>query len=80
MYILNEDLEFLIHLESKLGRKEGWSKDVHKLWALVERLIQQRSDSRKKTRELIAKRRITDKQYGRSKRKDDACEDDKNEC
>lgn len=68
MYINNKDLEFLIELENELGCDENWSDRVKKLWELNERLIKQREANNKKTREAIAEKRKTNKNYARSKR------------
>lgn len=67
MYINNKDLEFLIQLENELGEKENWSSRVEQLWRLNEKLINQRETNNKKTRESIAEKRKTDKNYARSK-------------
>lgn len=72
MYINNKDLEFLIELENEIGCDENWSDRVKKLWKklweLNERLIKQREANNKKTREAIAEKRKTNKNYARSKR------------
>lgn len=68
MYITNDDLEFLIHLENKLGKQENWSEDVVRLWEVIERLLKQRSAQREKTKEKNREMRKTDKNYGRSKK------------
>ena len=72
MYINNKDLEFLIELENKIGCDEYCSDRVKKLWKklweLNERLIKQRETNNKKTREAIAEKRKTNKNYARSKR------------
>lgn len=68
MYINNKDLEFLIELENELGCDESWSDRVKQLWELNERLIKQRENGNKKTREAIAERRKIDKNYARSKK------------
>jgi hypothetical protein len=67
MYIGKRDLEFLIHLENRLGEFENWSDDVKQLWELNERLINERERLNSKTREIIAERRRHDVNYGRSK-------------
>lgn len=67
MYISTADLEFLIHLENKLGHVENWSDDVCKLWELNEKLLKQRRVNNEKTRKVIAERRKIDKNYARSK-------------
>ena len=67
MYINNKDLQFLIKLENELGREENWSDRVQQLWELNERLMKQRENGNKKTREAVAERRKTDKNYARSK-------------
>lgn len=67
MYINNEDLEFLICLENKLGIMESWSEDVTKLWLLIEKLTCQRDVTRKRTAKKVAERRKTDKNYARPK-------------
>lgn len=67
MYINNKDLEFLIDLENELGCNENWSDRVRQLWELNERLIKQRENGNKKTREAIAEKRKMDKNYARSK-------------
>lgn len=67
MYINNKDLDFLIELEKELGCDENWTDRVKRLWELNERLIKQREAGNKKTREAIAKKRKTDKNYARSK-------------
>lgn len=68
MYISNKDLEFLIELENELGCSESWSDRVKQLWSLNEKLIKQREKQQKKTREYIAERRKTDKNYARTQR------------
>ena len=72
MYINNKDLEFLIELENEIGCGENWSDRVKKLWKklweLNEKLIKQREENNKKTRETIAEKRKTNKNYARSKR------------
>ena len=72
MYINNKDLEFLIELENEIGCDENWSDRVKKLWKklweLNEKLIKQREENNKKTREAIAEKRKTNKNYARSKR------------
>ena len=67
MYINNDDLDFLISLENKLGEKENWSDEVMTLWLLNERLIKQRDKNRDKTRKIISEKRKIDKNYARSK-------------
>lgn len=69
MHLSNNDLEFLIRLENKLGEQEGWSDDVIQLWNMIEKLIDQRDVQRTKTRIAIANGRKIDKNYGRSKNK-----------
>lgn len=69
MYIKNDDLDFLIHLENKLGQLENWSEDTTKLWELVDRLIAQRKSQNEYTRNHIAEKRKIDKNYGRKKAK-----------
>ena len=69
MYINNKDLEFLIELENELGCKENWSDRVKKLWELNEKLLKQRGLNNKKTREAIAEKRKTNKDYARPKNK-----------
>lgn len=68
MNIKNEDLEFLIHLENKMGEQENWSEDVMTLWKLIERLQSQREVQRLKCRTIMAERRILDKNYSRGKK------------
>ena len=48
MDINDKDLEFLIHLENKLGEAESWSEDVRQLWELNEKLINQRNTPQKR--------------------------------
>lgn len=67
MYINNKDLDFLIELENELGQAENWSNRVKKLWELNAKLIKQREEGNKKTRESIAEKRKTDKNYARGK-------------
>lgn len=69
MYIKNEDLEFLIHLENRLGETESWSADVYRLWELIERLMIQRDVQRLKTYRTVTMKRKIDKTYGRPKKK-----------
>ena len=68
MYISNEDLEFLIQLENKLGCLLDWTEDVCKLWELNEKLLKQRKANNEKTRKYIAERRKKDKNYARGKK------------
>ena len=67
MNISNSDLDFLIQLEKKLGKKENWSWDACKLCALNAKLIRQRNKSRERTRNYVKEKRKTDITYGRSK-------------
>lgn len=69
MYISNADLEFLVHLENKLGALENWSDDVVKLWELNDKLMKQRRVNNEKTRKFIAMKRKIDKNYARPKEK-----------
>lgn len=69
MYISTADLEFLVHLENKLGAIENWSDDVNRLWELNEKLLKQRKMNNEKTRKVIAEKRKTDKNYARPKNK-----------
>lgn len=68
MYISVSDLEFLIHLENRLGASESWSADVERLWQLNDKLVRQRESMNEKTRRVVAERRKSDKTYGRSKK------------
>lgn len=68
MHITNKDLEFLIHLENKLGVIWNWSDDVCQLWEMIERLQAQREKTNKRTLEIITNKRKTDPTYGRSKK------------
>lgn len=65
MYINNNDLDFLMDLLKKLGNLEGGSDDVKRLWNLIVKLLEQRDAGNKKTREAIAEKRKTDKNYAR---------------
>ncbi len=65
MYINNNDLDFLIDLLKKLGNLEGGGNDVKRLWNLIVKLLEQREAGNKKTREAIAEKRKTDKNYAR---------------
>lgn len=67
MYISKKDMEFLIELENELGCDENWSDRVKRLWQLNEKLISQREVRNKYTREYIAEKRKTDKNYATSK-------------
>lgn len=67
MHIKNEDLDFLIELENKLGEAEGWSEDCFKLRILIEKLQKQRDKTRESTYRYVSKRREEDKNYARSK-------------
>lgn len=68
LYITNGDLNFLIKLENELGKEESWSERVVDLWALVDKLIKQRARQNERAREYIAERRISDKNYARTKK------------
>lgn len=68
MHITNNDLQFLIYLENKIGSAENWSKDTLQLWRLIEKLQKQRETENEKTRQAIAKKRKHNKNYARSKR------------
>lgn len=68
MYISNKDLEFLVKLENELGCSENWSERVKELWALNQKLIEQRDKTNKKVRESIAAKRKIDKNYARKKK------------
>ena len=69
MFIRNEDLRFLIHLENKLGEVESWSNDVVRLWELIERLERQRKRTNEQTRRIVAEHRKQDPNYARKKTK-----------
>ena len=71
MFIKKKDLLFLIELENKLGKADGWSDDVIKLWELNERLLKQRERDNEKARLFVAERRKDDPNYARSKKKEE---------
>lgn len=68
MYINNEDLEFLVHLENRLGSMENWSEDVTRLWELIEKLQTQRKIQNEKTLRAVTEKRKADPLYARSKK------------
>lgn len=78
MHISVSDLEFLIHLENRLGCFENWSEDVTRLWKLNEKLIKQRDKTNKRTREYVAEQRKTNEFYGRSKQEIERIKNKKN--
>lgn len=66
-HLKKDELEFLIQLENELGEEENWSPRVERLWRIVERHLNENKKTNKKTREAIAEKRKTDKNYARSK-------------
>ena len=74
MYIKNEELDFLIKLENRLGAEWGWKdEDMWNLWKLNEELLTRRRNQNEYARNFVAHKRETDKSYARSK-KDKLCE------
>lgn len=79
MTIKNDDLEFLIELEDVLNKydkiynTDKTYNNLIKLINLNERLIQERTKRREKTRILIAEKRKINKEYGGHKRRSKKC-------
>ena len=68
MYIKNEDLDFLIKLAARLDDIfDSNDKDVRNLQDLIGRLVNRRKNQNEYTRNFIAEKRKTDKNYARSK-------------
>lgn len=65
MHINNNDLDFLVELESKLFYIKKWHNDAMKLYEINEKLIKQREEYAKKSYDRIKAKRKTNKNYAR---------------
>lgn len=70
MYITKDDLNFLIDLETRLEAEFGFrDEDVQELYKLNDKLIKRCREQNEYTRQFVAERRKTDKNYARPKMK-----------
>ena len=69
--IKNEDIKFLIQLQTKLcypeDFKDDFKKDAETLANIIKEVMDKRDKSRERTAKSVAEKRKTDPFYGRSK-------------